>query len=118
MKATTKEKVNKVSTVKKEKIKINSLDELFNVSNKKRSLIKATSYAEYKQEIERMNLADLQSHAISLSLKPSRNRSMLEKGLLNNYVKHNASMVPTISVDQNASVKNLDKVLKILSRGA
>ena len=100
------------------KRKFNSLDELFNFSRKKQNLIKADTFEQYKLEIEKMNLADLQTHAISLSLKPSKDRAMLEKALLNNFAKHKASLVAVVSTEPNSSVKNLDRVLKILSKGA
>ncbi len=118
----TTKKVKGVATslevVPKTKKKFNSLDELFNFSRKKQNLIKAESYEEYKNQIEKMNLADLQNHAIELSLKPSKNRAMLEKALLGNFTKHKASLVPVVSTETQSGVKNLDKVLKILSKGA
>jgi len=94
----------------------NSLDELFNFSRKRRGLIAATSPRDYQAEIRKMNLADLQAHAITLSLRPSRNRAMLEKTLMNNFVKHRASLVSI--KEENGPIKNQQRVLEILSKGS
>lgn len=42
---------------------------------------------EYKSIIEKMNLAELQDHAISLGFKPSHNRQNLEKTLISQFHK-------------------------------
>lgn len=109
-------KINKAKVEVREKPSFDSLDEVFNYSRKKRGLISAKNVNEYKKQIQSMNIADLQTHAITLSLKPSRNRAMLEKTLINNYNKHNASLV-SIHSDES-SVKNEKRVMEILSKGA
>ena len=41
----------------------------------------------YSQKVKSMNLAELQDHAISLGFKPSTNRQMLERTLINQFHK-------------------------------
>jgi hypothetical protein len=91
-----------------------SLNDLFNFSNKTKYDVK--TIAEYKKLIKQMNIGDLQTHAVKLGLKPSRNRAMLEKTLLNTFSKYKASMVPPETV--SPTIKNSKQVMEILSRGA
>lgn len=106
-----KTKIQKEKGVEKTQFK--SLNELFNFGKSKK--YEVTTLSEYKKFISRMNIGDLQVHAVKLGLRPSRNRSMLEKNLLNTFSKYQASIVPPTSVSQ--PVKNEKQVMEILSRG-
>lgn len=110
-----KNKTNKVQGVvtKPAKPSFKSLHEVFNFGK----VIKydVSSPAEYKRLITKMNIGDLQVHAVKLGLKPSRNRAMLEKTLINAFSKHQASLVPPVSF--NPQIKNEKQVMDILSKG-
>lgn len=107
-----KEKV--VKEMKRVKPQFKSLHELFNFGD--RAKYDVSNIVDYKSMISKMNIGDLQIHAVKLGLKPSRNRAMLEKTLLNSFTKHFAGLVPPVSTN-SSSMKNYDQVMEILSRG-
>jgi hypothetical protein len=50
----------------------------------------ASNLEEYKQQISKLNLLDLQEHAVTVGLRPSSDRGMLEKTLINLFrTRHN-----------------------------
>lgn len=112
MKTKVKKEKGAVET-KRVKPQFKSLHELFNFGDKAK--YEVSNVADYKSMIGRMNIGDLQIHAVKLGLKPSRNRAMLEKTLLNAFSKHFAGLVPPVA--SNSSMKNYDQVMEILSRG-
>lgn len=114
MKTKGKGKIEKVAEPTRTKPSFKSLNDLFNFGNTKKYDVKTVS--EYKKLIKRMNIGDLQVHAVKLGLKPSRNRSMLEKTLVNTFLKHTASLIAPTS--DSKPIKNSKQVLEILSRGA
>lgn len=112
----TKGKRTKETIVENKRIKptFKSLNDLFNFGNKNKYDVKTIS--EYKRSIKQMNIGDLQTHAVKLGLRPSRNRAMLEKTLINTFLKYKASMIAPESIAP--PIKNSKQVMEILSRGA
>ena len=75
----------------KSKIKIKQkekVDQVVNSFNSRQDRLYPTNnIKEYQSIIEKMNLAELQDHAISLGFKPSHNRQNLEKTLVAQFHK-------------------------------
>lgn len=70
-------------------------------------------FLEYKHSIERMNMAELQNHAVTLGLKPSTFRHILEKTLLNLFHK---KVVPFYAEgEQTRNKSKQEKIDSVLS---
>lgn len=68
---------------------------------------------EYTRAIEKMNLAELQDHAISLGFKPSHNRLNLEKTLITQFHKRFGSIYKTEEIKLSKDKqKKIDSVLQ------
>lgn len=96
------------------KFNFKSLDEVF--SSNARNPYKTNSKDSYENQIKKMNIADLQTHAISLGIKPSRNRTMLERNLISLFRRNTGNQFGVQSSENG--VKDLNKVMEILSKGA
>lgn len=103
---------NGVNPILGNKFGFKSLDDVF--SKTKRNKYQTLKREDYETQIKRMNIAELQNHAISLGIKPSRNRNMLEKNLISLFRKNNGEQFGVVQA--KTGVKNIDQVLDILSK--
>jgi hypothetical protein len=68
---------------------------------------------EYQRSIEKMNLAELQDHAISLGFRPSHNRTNLEKTLVAQFHKRFGDIYkPEETKLSKEKQKKIDSVLQ------
>lgn len=71
---------------------VKSLDELFGMRDSKYS---TESLAEYKEQLENMNISDLQRHAASVQILPKDDRKLLTKILIREFEISNSRKLNT-----------------------
>jgi len=94
-------KSNKIKIVEQKPLK--PLSAIF--ADKSRDKYKEETVGDYETKLSRMNFLELQNHAISLGVKPSTERIMLTKHLLNEF-QRNKGEITRLFGDQKKSKKN------------
>lgn len=93
-------KSNKIKIVEQKPLK--PLSAIF--ADKSRDKYKEETVGDYETKLSRMNFLELQNHAISLGVKPSTERIMLTKHLLNEF-QRNKGEITRLFGDQKKSKK-------------
>jgi hypothetical protein len=68
----------------------------------------------YERSLKKMNMLDLQSHAIELGLRPSDDRHLLEKTLVNTFKSKNTELL-RLTNKTNLKVKSAPSICDVLN---
>lgn len=78
---------------------------------------KTDNEADYAASIERMNLSDLQAHAIKCGIRPGTDRKKLIARLLKEFKTSKSSYLAAVQIPDKIDKKKRDEALEALKHG-